>query len=54
MRKGEGEGVWGGGRLMLEVSEAVGIKDVCLGRQGNEERQRVEIRSHNGQEVHSK
>jgi len=36
---------------MVEVSEAVGIKDVCLGRQVNRERQRVEVHSDKGQTV---
>jgi len=36
---------------MVEVSEAVGIKDVCLGRQVNRERQRVEVLSDKGQMV---
>ena len=55
-RKGEGEEVWGGEVIRrafeaVEKKMSVQRKDVCLGRQVNRERQRVEVHSDKGQTV---
>ena len=55
-RKWEGEEVWGGEVIRgafeaVEKKMSVQRKDVCLGRQVNRERQRVEVHSDKGQTV---